>query len=117
MLIRTQDKISLVDMTGHTISINQKGRHYLAKRINLSNDFDYNNVEHSCIYCIECNGTNGTLGNMLGRYSSVEKAMKVLDMIQKEYLSPIARNVVGENEVEIYQNKVFEMPADEEVNV
>ena len=106
MLIRTQDKISLVDMTGHTITINQKGRHYLAKRINLSNDFDYNNVEHSCIYCIECNGTNGTLGNMLGRYSTEEKAIKVLDMIQEEYKNANFQYV---------HNVVFEMPEDSEV--
>lgn len=106
MLIRTQNKRSLVDMTGHTISINQKGRHYLAKRINLSNDFDYNNVEHSYIYCIECNGTNSTLGNMLGRYSSEEKAMKVLDMMQDKYIDANWNYV---------HNTVFEMPEDSEV--
>jgi hypothetical protein len=116
MLIRTQDKRSLVDMTGHTISINQKGRHYLAKRINLSNDFDYNNVEHSCIYCIECNGTNGTLGNILGRYSTEEKAIKVLDMIRKTYESTTSQ--LSTNGLLITPcNKVFDMPDDEEVEV
>ena len=98
MLIRTQDKRSLVEITGIKITINQYPRY-----AGTPKEFYVYNIEYP--------------GETLGRYTSYEKAIKVLDMIQEYYLSPIVRNVVGENEVEIYQNKVFEMPADEEVNV
>lgn len=86
MLIRTQDKRSLVDITGLRITINQ----YVRLEGTLNQFYVYN-VEYS--------------GGTLGRYSTFEKAMKVLDMIQEEY------------KVELYKNKVFEMPLDEEVSV
>ena len=39
----------------------------------------------------------------LGEYSTQEKAIKVLDMIEQEY------------KIELYKNKVFQMPQDSEV--
>ena len=51
----------------------------------------------------------------IGDYSTKEKAIKVLDMIQEEYLKPIYQNFIDENEVAIYKNKVFQMPQDSEV--
>lgn len=53
--------------------------------------------------------------NSLGEYSTREKAIKVLNMIQEEYQKPFYQNVVAENEKAIYQNKVFQMPQDSEV--
>lgn len=51
----------------------------------------------------------GTDWGVLGGYSSEEKALKVLDMIEKAYVDSIGGNV--------YEHSVFHMPADEEVNV
>lgn len=101
MLIRTQDKRSLVDMSGMTIRV-------------CTED---SNIPGRYVIVAYSNYTTGYVREMLGIYSSSEKTMKVLDIIQDAYLSPIVRNVVNDNEVEIYQNKVFEMPADSEVNV
>lgn len=53
----------------------------------------------------------------LGMYSSKEKAMKVLDMIEAKYLEPIYINCVAENEYTKYEHKIFQMPADEEVEI
>ena len=53
--------------------------------------------------------------SFIGIYSTEEKAIKALDMIQQEYLQPIYQNVIDENEVAIYKNKVFQMPQDSEV--
>lgn len=90
MLIRTQDKRSLVDMTQTQINIYELDERY-------KNDKEsYEIVLYSDF--LGCN-------KQLGTYSTEEKAMKVLDMIQEEY------------KVELYKNKVFEIPADEEVNV
>lgn len=97
MLIRTQNKRRLVDMAGLTVGISYEGDGCKSDIIAISNQ------------------TGNKHWTPLGTYSTEEKALKVLDMIQKEYLSPIVRNTVGENEVEIYQNKVFKMPDDEEV--
>lgn len=60
---------------------------------------------------------------ILGRYSTKEKAMKVMDMIQKQivYCSEsyeIVRPVLKSNPFEPYWKKrevVFQMPKDEEV--
>lgn len=51
----------------------------------------------------------------IGVYSTKEKALKVLDMIQKAYQEPICQNDIGCNEIAIYKSKVFQMPKDEEV--
>lgn len=93
MLIRSQNKKELIEMTSITINVRTRqssNKCYIEAR-------QYSNII------------------FLGEYSTEEKALKVLDMLQEEYLSPIVRNVVGENEVEIYQNKVFNMPEDNEV--
>ena len=48
-------------------------------------------------------------------YSTEEKAIKVLDMIQEKFQEPIYQNDIGGNEIAIYKNVVFQMPKDEEV--
>lgn len=69
----------------------------------------------------KCEITNGFSG-CLGEYSTKEKAIKVLDMIQKEYLKHIygAGGEMATRDIYIspfafIPPKVFQMPADEEV--
>ena len=54
----------------------------------------------------------------LGKYSSTEKALKVLDMIEKKYLSyaSIESGFYGTHGI-FNLPKVFKMPADDEVEV
>ena len=54
----------------------------------------------------------------LGKYSSMEKAIKVLDMIEKKYLSyaSIESGFYGTHGI-FNLPKVFKMPADDEVEV
>ena len=91
MLIRTQDKRSLVDMTGLTITVNQYVRYE-------------DTPKQFFVYNVECSQSQYALG----RYSTFEKAMKVLDMIQDTYIDANCYYV---------RNTIFNMPADEEVNV
>lgn len=91
MLIRTQDKRSLVDMTGLTITVNQYARYA-------------DTPKEFYVYNVECSQSQYALG----RYSTFEKAMKVLDMMQDKYIDANWKYV---------HNTVFEMPADEEVKV
>ena len=51
---------------------------------------------------------------MLGTYSSKEKAIKVLDMIQEHIEAPIYTNVRAV-EYDHYDRAVFQMPKDDEV--
>jgi hypothetical protein len=53
---------------------------------------------------------------LLGRYSTKEKAIAVLDMIEKKYLEPSYINDVGGGEYAKYERSVFQMPEDNEVN-
>lgn len=53
--------------------------------------------------------------NTVAIYSTEEKAIKVLDMIQEKFQEPIYQNDIGDNEMAIYKNVVFQMPKDEEV--
>lgn len=99
MLIRTQDRRSLVDMTGATINIDQYER-----ELSTGTIYQYNIIVYS-----------NTVKETLGRYSSYKKALKVLDMIQKTYESTTSQLSI--NGFLITQcNKVFEMPADEDID-
>lgn len=53
--------------------------------------------------------------NTVAIYSTEEKAIKVLDMIQEKFQEPIYQNEISCNEMAIYKNVVFQMPKDEEV--
>lgn len=87
MLIRSQDKLELIELNNVRIKINK----YMT----------YGENSHS--YCnVECN-----LG-VLGKYSTKEKAIKVLDMIEEAYLDA--------NDDYVH-NIVFHMPEDSEVDV
>lgn len=52
---------------------------------------------------------------LLGKYSSKRKAIKVLDMIQEQYLKPTYINDIGGGEYAKYERVVFQMPEDDEV--
>ena len=52
----------------------------------------------------------------LGEYSTEEKAIKVLDMIQVAYMNLDYSRFLGEEKIE-YSKNVFVMPQDEEVKV
>ena len=99
MLIRTQNKEELIEITSLTMSVIKP------------HSSPHSSKESKCY--IEARQYGNAI--ILGVYSTKEKALNVLDMLQEEYLSPIVRNVVRENEVEIYQNKIFTMPKDNEV--
>lgn len=100
MLIRTQDRKALVDITGKIIRIEKYCKQTDSREMEV-----YYTIETSN-YCYS-----------LAKYSSNEKAMKVLNMIQDDLVLPIYKNIVGENETVIYTNKVFQMPEDSEVDV
>lgn len=53
----------------------------------------------------------------LGKYSSEEKALKVLDMIEEHFNEPIYHTEVGNGEIAEYRHATFTMPADDEVEV
>ena len=91
MLIRTQDRMKLLDMTGITIRISN---------------------EYGEKYDIEAYANQTGRYQLLGTYSSEEKAIEVLDMIQNRYISS---NVVLHGG--FVKNTVFEMPEDSEVDV
>lgn len=65
-----------------------------------------------------------SVGLLLGTYSTEEKAIKVLDMIQEEYLKHIYGTGGEMATADIYIQpfafippKVFQMPSDEEIEV
>ena len=91
MLIRTQNRMRLLDMTGITIRISN---------------------EYGEKYDIEAYANQTGRYQLVGTYSSEEKAIEVLDMIQNRYISS---NVVLHGG--FVKNTVFEMPEDSEVDV
>lgn len=62
-------------------------------------------------------GESTTDGYKLGKYSSTEKALKVLDMIEKKYAYYGTLESDGTIHSVLTFPKVFHMPADDEVEV
>ena len=85
MLIRSQDRTKLVDIAGKTIAIDR------ANAIGIM--YANSNV-------------------LLGKYTSKEKAIKVLDMIQETYKQQKTEMIYREW---IYDIRTFQMPEDSEV--
>lgn len=56
-------------------------------------------------------------GHIIGVYENIQKATKVLDMIQEKTMQPIYKNYISDNEVAIYKEEVFQMPQDNEVTL
>jgi hypothetical protein len=93
MLIRSQNKQNIFNI--NTISGIGFGEY--------SGDYPYQ------IYAL----VNGEY--LLGKYSSKEKAIRVLDMILEEYQVPTYINDQGGGEYANYWQKVFHMPENDEV--
>lgn len=91
MLIRSQNKQSLFNM-------------------DVIGGLGFDEYDTYKIYAL----TNG-IEFLLGKYSTREKALKVLDMIEKNYSKPVICDVFSDNEKFIYSNQVFQMPQDDEV--
>lgn len=89
MLIRSQDKKSITTDLNLEIFENETKNEYVIGNI-----------------------TRGGLGT----YSTEEKAIKVLDMIQRFYSNFKFCEIWGSDMTEFY-NAIFEMPQDEEVKV
>jgi hypothetical protein len=118
MLIRSQDKESLIAIDGNFVEILKYG--------DLSEcSITVSTRDHSSLH-------------VMARYSSVEKALKVLDMIQEAYeeykitctfLTGFTghRSIAESNNIQVNgfeelvksfkKNMVFQMPADSEVEV
>lgn len=96
MLIRSQDKRTIIPLEKIAIGIT-KDNHVCA-------------TSNMCVSLAEIRAV------VLGEYSTEEKAIRVLNKICEEYQAPIYRNVIAENEVAIYENIVFQMPQDNELN-
>lgn len=85
MLIRSQDRTKLIDIAGKTIAIDR------ANAIGIT--YANSNV-------------------LLGKYTSKEKAIKVLDMIQETYKQQKTEIIYRQG---IYDIGTFQMPEDNEV--
>jgi hypothetical protein len=93
MLIRSQDKKNLVNIN----TINGLG---------ICEYGTYN------IYALINSGQY-----LLGKYSTEENAVRVLDMIEEVYSKPVVCDVFSDNEKLIYSNLVFQMPQDDKVEL
>lgn len=94
MLIRSQDKESLIAIDGNFVEILKYG--------DLSEcSITVSTRDHSSLH-------------VMARYSSVEKALKVLDMIQKRCEEYEAEKIYKEG---VYGIETFQMPEDGNVEV
>lgn len=95
MLIRSQDKKYLIDMNG--LEIHACGREIRASRW----------VDHY---------------DTIGEYSTEEKAIKVLDMIQEAYETSLYSDHAFDSSAQVMRpyifvnHRVFQMPSDAEVS-
>ena len=94
MLIRSQDKMSLVKFENIVVNIN--------------------NINGKEIICWSQMNPGEDEYISLGYYSTKVKAMKVLDMIQKRYEEYETERIYKEG---VYGIETFPMPADNEVEV
>ena len=92
--------------------------------IRSQNRQDLINVETIKYYNCFHGSVNAIIADefFMGEYSSREKAMKVLDMIQDEIRKPYRTYSKGERSLGIitqalenYSDKIFQMPQDDEV--
>ena len=97
MLIRSQDKTTLVKFENIVININN---------INI------NNINGKEIICWSQMNPGEDEYILLGYYSTKEKAMKVLDMIQEAYEECETERIYKEG---VFKIVTFQMPEDSEV--
>lgn len=97
MWIRSQDKECLVNC--------------------ICDDVNYLSVDELDV----CYGKIGNMYIILGAYSTKEKAMKVLDMIQEKICHRYVDSIIDDLDIgnfeAIFERGVFEMPKDEEVKI
>lgn len=98
MLIRSQDKKKLIPIMPLGITKLVRSCRGEANRVDGYAIYSYDNVNM-----------------ILGNYSTEEKAIKVLDMIEAEYLNANHSTMIGN--YAFVKNVVFEMPQDSEVEV
>ena len=99
MLIRSQDKKKLIPMMPLSITTS----------IRVCNG-ERNRIDGYIIYSMDNANT------ILGAYSTEEKAIKVLDMIEDAYNKCFAFSMGNHGYYhEVRESKVFQMPQDEEV--
>ena len=68
-------------------------------------------INRNCIYISGCLDDV----DLLGSYTTEEKALKVLDMIEEKTNEPIYINEIGNGEYAKYLHSSFHMPQDDEV--
>lgn len=102
MIIRSQDKRSITNFSQLTdISIHPIGT---------------NNCYYSVVACYPFAIENDYSNMSLGKYSTIEKAIKVLDMVCEEYKKYTSAKSMS-TYFAFIPPKVFQMPSDEEVEV
>ena len=79
--------------------------------LNLDNSVGIGITEAFDGVLIMCQSTTNEY--KLGKYSSTEKALKVLDMIEGHVNEPIYHTEVSNVEIAEYRHATFKMPADE----
>ncbi|MBE5867969.1 MAG: hypothetical protein E7293_03295 [Lachnospiraceae bacterium] len=100
MLIRTQNKEGLYNLNAlNGLLYNESHEYNRGKDVGIKHEI-----------CID----TGVL-DAIAEYSTKEKAIKVLDMIQEKYCEPVTCDVFSDNEKYIYSRSVFQMPQDSEV--
>lgn len=106
MLIRSQDKKSLCNYNSGIVTCFEK--------------YDYEVINNSMVPT-KIEGYNIFFSNngnevLLGLYSNVKKAIKVLDMIKNAYDNYNYSRFLGSDKTS-YESSIFVMPQDEEVKV
>lgn len=98
LLIRSQDKKKLVNFSQVTdLSV-----------VKLTDGFGVN-----VYFAFSVNNDYASM--CIGEYSTEEIAIGVLNMIQDKFQEPVYQNGIGDNEVAIYKNTVFQMPKNEDL--
>lgn len=104
MLIRSQDKKVLFNYSSGVVKMCENYEHKIINHTLVSVETGEYNI------FLFCNGEE----YLIGMYSTEEKAIKVLNMIQNAYFIMEYSKFRG-NTKEDFVNPIFEMPKDEEV--
>lgn len=118
MLIRSQDKKSLINFDGvakltifeQAVTVEVKESDLPFGEYNATGKYEYEVIIHT-----DC------IGDVIGKYASEEKAIKVLDMICERYQNSLYCDNMFDNAAQVQRpyivvsNEVFQMPQDSEV--
>lgn len=106
MLIRSQDKKSLCNYNSGIVTAFEKYDYDIINNRMVPTEIKGYNI----FFCDQSREIQ------IGTYSTEEKAIKVLDMIQVAYMNLDYSRFLGNEKIE-YSENVFVMPQDEEVQV